>query len=663
MQSSLPSIPNLVHVGSVALNQTPLDWRGNKARIIRACQEARDSGLQVLCLPELVICGYGCEDGFFSPSLPTIAWEQLQEILPYTQNLFVGIGLPIYYSGRLINAVAACANGEILGFVGKQNLPKEGLHYEPRWFTPWPAGELGNWESPDGNHFPIGDLVFEVNGLRIGFEICEDAWVSNRPGTSLADRSVDLILNPSASHFALNKHKTRVRSVLEASRAYTCAYIYANFIGNEAGRSIYDGGTIIASGGKLLARSARFQYSPVQCLTATIDIFSLRAERVRKGLPLTKVSKQGLVKVPRFNWSQKSLEVTTLNTPPQPEAWELTPYSSFEEMTRACALGLFDYARKAKASGFVLSISGGADSACVACLVSCMLSWATQSMGNEYVQQQFGIPHRSQPLTLEDILTCVYQGTQNSSDTTFEAAKELTEFLKAKFFSWNVDELVADYTEKVETVLSRKLSWEQDDKTLQNIQARVRGPGVWMLANTLNALLLTTSNRSEAAVGYATMDGDTCGGLAPIAGMDKTTIRSMLIWLEQEGPLGLGPITGLKLVNAQQPTAELRPQGSAQKDEEDLMPYDVLDTIQSYAIKQKYTPAMIIEVLTYQYPDSSQLEIQGWVKRFFQLWCQNQWKRERYAPGFHLDEASLDPKTWCRFPILNGGYRFELEEL
>src|SRR5438046_4432885 len=106
-----------------------------------------------------------------------------------------------------------------------------------------------------------------------------------------------------------------------------------------------------------------------------------------------------------------------------------------------------------------------------------------------------------------------------------------------------------------EHAIARELSWDADDITLQNIQARVRAPSIWMLANVRGAVLITTSNRSEAAVGYATMDGDTAGGLAPLGGIDKTYLRSWLGWMETTGPAGIAPIAALRRINAQAPTA------------------------------------------------------------------------------------------------------------
>ena len=215
----------------------------------------------------------------------------------------------------------------------------------------------------------------------------------------------------------------------------------------------------------------------------------------------------------------------------------------------------------------------------------------------------------------------------------------------------------------VEASLNRTLTWQQDDIALQNIQARVRAPGVWMLANIKGALLLATSNRSEAAVGYATMDGDTCGGLSPIAGIDKQFLLHWLKWMEEQRFDEVPAINALRAINIQKPTAELRPQEEEQTDEDDLMPYKVLDLIEGLAIRDKMMPKDIWEYLKEEFPETAKETLRIWIERFFKLWCRNQWKRERYAPSFHLDDKNLDPKTWCRFPILNSGFRYELAHL
>jgi NAD+ synthase (glutamine-hydrolysing) len=261
------------------------------------------------------------------------------------------------------------------------------------------------------------------------------------------------------------------------------------------------------------------------------------------------------------------------------------------------------------------------------------------------------------------LLTCVYQSTRNSTAVTREAARTVARALGARFLELDVDGMVEGYTKLVSDALGRAPSWSTDDVALQNIQARARGPGVWMVANLENALLLSTSNRSEAAVGYATMDGDTCGGLCPIAGVDKAFLLRYLSWLEKTGPAGLRPLAALSSVTSQPPTAELRPPDRAQTDEEDLMPYAILDAIERAAIRDKLVPLEVYRQVHALVPDVPSGRLAFWVERFFRLFCRNQWKRERYAPSFHLDDENLDPKTWCRFPILSSGFEEELAEL
>jgi NAD+ synthase (glutamine-hydrolysing) len=133
--------------------------------------------------------------------------------------------------------------------------------------------------------------------------------------------------------------------------------------------------------------------------------------------------------------------------------------------------------------------------------------------------------------------------------------------------------------------------------------------------------------------------------------------------METTGPAGLAPIAELSFVNNQQPTAELRPAEQKQTDEADLMPYEVLDAIELLAIRDRMMPIEIFQHLQVDFPDCKAADLKLWTIRFFRLWCRNQWKRERYAPSFHLDDESLDPKTWCRFPILSGGYEYEIRKL
>jgi NAD+ synthase (glutamine-hydrolysing) len=653
----------LIRVGAGVVNTTPLDWDGNRDKVLAAIEQARAREVSILCLPELVISGYGCEDMFHSGAVLEMARCVLHEIVPHTQGMIVTLGLPVLHRSGVFNAAATLCDGRVLGLVAKQFLSGDGIHYEPRWFKPWPAGEVSSVDLGD-HEVPIGDIHFDCGGVRIGFEICEDAWVAGRPGGELSRKAVDVILNPSASHFAFAKIDVRERLVLEGSRAFGVTYVYTNLVGNEAGRAIYDGGALIASHGVLLAAGPRLCFSDLHVTEAVIDVDATRLRQSR----ITGFR-------PDVEHAGKRITCPFVFPPVEPQApgshraaWERSAERKKEEFTRAEALALFDYLRKARARGFVVSLSGGCDSTAVACLVRLMVELGTAELGHQAFIDKLGSPPRCEGVMhvadlVHALLTCAYQATENSSQATADAARQVAEAIGAEFISFDVDPFFKGYVTMVSEAEGRSITWERDDVPMQNIQARVRAPGVWMLANLRGALLLCTSNRSEAAVGYATMDGDTCGGLSPLAGINKAFLREWLLWLEHEGPQGLAAIPALEVVNAQAPTAELKPAQQGQTDEGDLMPYELLDAIERCVVRDKQSPVETYIQMRAAHPSYDREQMLTWIERFFRLWCTNQWKRERYAPSFHLDDENLDPKSWCRFPILSGGFERELAQL
>jgi len=663
----------LVKVGVACLNQTPLDWDRNTANIRTAISRARAEGVSLLLMPEMAVTGYGCEDTFFMPAMQETAFAVLEALAPDTKGMVVAIGLPVYFEKALYNCGALLVDGAIAGFVGKRFLAGDGIHYEPRWFKEWPAGqrevlERGHPGSPEHREYPIGDVLFDVDNVRIGFEVCEDAWVANRPGSDLALRGVDIIVNPSASHFAFGKFAVRQRFVIEGSRAFGVGYLYANLLGNEAGRVIYDGGALVASGGELLARGRRLGFDDVELSTAVIDVEANRREQARRGSHRPRHDVEAGVVELAFAWPS----VAPSAPPTITRSWEDADHLKEEEFARAVVIGLWDYLRKSRAQGYVVSISGGADSAACVVLVGLAARLALAELGADGVKARLGHVHGidawhqagGDPDALVALLLlCAYQATANSGPVTRAAAEAVARGVGAVFHAIDVGALVTGYVSVVERAIGRSLSWDHDDVALQNIQARARAPSIWMFANLRGAVLITTSNRSEAAVGYATMDGDTAGGLAPLGGIDKTYLREWLRWMEAIGPVGIGGIAALAAVNAQQPTAELRPPSQAQTDEADLMPYDFLEAVEDAAIRDKRTPLEVLQELAPRYPQFTAAQLAIWIERFFRLWCRNQWKRERLAPSFHLDDRNVDPRSWCRFPILSGGFERELAEL
>ncbi len=678
-----------VKVAGAALNQTPLDWKGNRAHIVAAMRAARAQRVAVLCLPELCLSGYGCEDAFHGESVAEMAQRQLLELLPETKGIAVAVGLPVLHGRNLYNGAAMLVDGRLAGFAVKKVLAGYGVYYEPRWFKPWPMGVA---ESLDvqGTSVPIGDLVFNLGadayGLRVGFEICEDAWARGQSRVNPALEQADVLLNPSASHFAFGKYETLKSIVLEGSRLAHAAYVFANHAGNESGRLIFDGAVLIAGAGRMLAENARFSYRDVGLVTALADVRALRLERRRLTYPVA----------PHEGAPQIVRAPLALAEPPEPEvrafraAQEFPaptptsapgaapPMSKDEEFARAVSLGLWDYLRKSRSRGLAVSLSGGVDSATCAVLGGAMVRWGLAELGWEGFRAKLahvpGLPPAPQAgeeagaarTMVQRLVMTVYQASEHSSAATRNAARGLAEFLGSRHLELEIGPIVAAYEQLAEQALGRKLTWEQDDIARQNIQARVRSPGIWLLVNLQGFLLLSTSNRSEVGVGYATMDGDTSGGLAPIAGANKTFLRAWLRRVEREGIDGLGPIPPLAAVNQQAPTAELRPAGAVQEDEKDLMPYPVLDAIEQAAIRDRMSPVEVWQTLrtaSLPGPPLTARQAADCVARFFRLWSQSQWKRERLAPSFHLDDENLDPRTWCRFPILQGGYEAELEEL
>ncbi|UYZ61436.1 NAD(+) synthase [Hymenobacter weizhouensis] len=644
-----------MRIAGAALNQIPIDWTHNLRTIREAIEQAKAAGVELLCLPELCLTGYGCEDLFLSDWLPESALAHLQQVRPWTEGICVVVGLPVRLNHRTYNTAAVLRDGQILGFAAKQFLANDGVHYEPRFFHPWPAGEttMVQWE---GEEWTLGDLIFEHRGVKFGFEICEDAWRPDdvRPACRLRGR-VDLIVNPSASHFAMSKTDVRYKLVLNASRNFQCTYLYANLLGNEAGRMIYDGEILVARNGHLLLRNQLMSFKEVdmECVDVDFTQEQVRAEEIQ----------------------------------PLPAPDEL------RELNQALSLALFDYLRKARSRGFVLSLSGGADSCMCAVAVAEMVRLGCAELGTAEFMRRTGcftadditqlagpatpVPDQQQPgpkdASLSDpsqqqktvnqqltarLLTCAYQGTVNSSDDTYTSAKELADSIGAMFFNWGIDEEVTGYVGKIEQALARPLTWQTDDLALQNIQARVRAPGIWLLANVQNCLLITTSNRSEASVGYCTMDGDTAGSISPIAGVDKDFVKQWLRWAETELNY-----PALRFVNGLQPTAELRPLEDKQTDERDLMPYVILNRIERLAFYDRFSPRQVLNVLQEENSATDPELLKTYVKRFYSLWSRNQWKRERYAPAFHLDDYNVDPRSWLRFPILSGGFTEELNGL
>jgi NAD+ synthase (glutamine-hydrolysing) len=347
-----------VRIFAVSLNQTPLSWDDNYENIRCALEAARAEGAELICLPELCVSGYGCEDAFLWPQTAELCLAMVERIAPLTQKLVVTLGLPLWVEGRLYNASLLVCDGKLLGAACKRHLAREGIHYEPRWFNAWPEGCLKQVQLL-GQSVPVGDLIFDIAGLRVAFEICEDAWVEARPAKELASQAVDVILNPSASHFAFDKHLVRRQLVVDGARSTRLAYVYCNLLGNEAGRAIYDGDCLLARAGAepaIIAESRRFSFNSFQMAGASFPLHarwdvlpeSLSPEQRSTGLSSSEQSgSEERGAGPRrvcvfadFHFATQCGPIFSSKTPGEFVSGELPREQAF---ARAVALGLFDY--------------------------------------------------------------------------------------------------------------------------------------------------------------------------------------------------------------------------------------------------------------------------------------------------------------------------------
>lgn len=597
---------NNLKVACASLNQTPLDWSGNFSRIVEAITEAKQEDVDLLVFSELALTAYTCEDYFFWPEVVERAKEQLLGLRLYCSEISIVVGLPWSITAKdgtssLYNCAAVIEDGKILGIRAKKTLADKGVYYEPRWFKAWKNATQTQVAFGDqhSTKVPFGDLCFAMKkNYHLGVQICEEAW----QGTLSEDlQKVDVLACLNASHFEMGKVHRRLRIIEKRSAETKALYVYCNTLGLESGRLVFGGDQVYSHQGRVLQVADRLGFEQVKLSTLSWDSSSSLASSGPKKRDLG-----------NFLHSDSHL---------------------YQEFTQAVCLALYDYLRKSHQQNYVISLSGGLDSAVCAILVRLMQIFSQSNCK----------------------LYCLYQKTAQSSFKTESAAKKIAMKLKADFKSVDIDPIVDSYQILNKSILGKALSFDKSGGvSLQNLQARARSILPWTVANENKAILITTSNRSESVVGYCTMDGDTAGGLAPVAGVSKFFLRQWALWLcEQDMATDFAP--ELRAILSFKPTAELKPAHTNQEDEKELMPYEVLDFLEKLFFQRRIKSKTVLhEALKKQFDSYTFDQHLTWVNLFIDRWQQNQWKRERIAPSFHLDRISVDPKGWCRTPILTG---------
>ncbi len=668
------------HVGVASVNQTVGDWQGNERRLRAVIAAARDRGVKLLLLPEMCIPGYSLGDRLLRLGTIERSWAMLMRLADAAPDLAVAVGLPILFEGVLYNGMGLLAGGKLAGLAAKENLATGDVEYENRYFLAWPHGRRLDYRGPDGTVAPLGTQTFELPGLGLAaFEICEDAWKGIRPGAMYALAGAEIILNPSASWFTIGKHRVRRRMVAQISQADHSVYLYASLLGCDATRLIFDGSLFIAVNGRVETEGRRFVFNEEwELIDRVVDLGEIRNARMEEGSWREQITRlqagtlgtsPAVVRVPG-DYSTRTV------APPPPRYW-VPPEPSHPdpslrylestalrgraigerdlnhlELELALSMALRDYVGKTGIQTCCLAISGGRDSAMVALLVQRMYRYGHPDLDDAALAKLVG-----------QHFLCAYLATENSGPTTHAAAVAVAREVGARFFDGKIQGALDACQSTVEAMTGEPLSWQNPahDITLQNIQARLRGTLIWTLANLHNALLLVTSNKSEAAVGYTTMDGDSSGGLAPLADVPKSLVKLYLAWAAE-----FHGLKSIELVNRQDATAELRPPGEEQTDEGDLMPFVVLDQLMYAFVQLGLEP---VDILRRLWPDVRPLyngdvpRFAADIRKFVRMLCFAQWKRERFAISFRVTAFDLDPKTGFRFPPVQSPFVDELAEL
>ena len=531
----------LVRIGVGAVSVKVGDFTANRRQLEAVVAEAQARKVHLLVTPELAISGYSLEDRIWWPDMARRSWDALEALAVKCHDISVFVGLPVRKESLVYNATALIHDGQIAGLILKKFLPTYSIFYEGRNWAPWVEGVT------EIQGVPAGDLVFRLPYGMVSAEICEDLWSADSPAYARTLAGAEIICNGSASPFTPLKNDQRRRLVRNASEHLACVYAYANLLGCDNSRLVFDGGGLIATPEGVVAEGPALSRAPWTLTTGIVDLDDINRARCENS-----TWRQGVVRR-----SEESLNARIVDVPGKP--FQPTPLADYvaqlpgnffdgepeisqqylDELFSALVLGLRDYFEKVGVfKRFIIALSGGRDSAlCLLMAVQAAKSLQNGKMENEYADR---------------IRTVYLPNKAFSSTGTLHAARSLAEELGVPFQIVSIEEEVA-----IATAKAAELAGGEEHVTplaRQNLQARVRGNMMLNWANSEGGLLLVTSNLSEAAVGYTTTGGDNQGGYSPIANVPKSVISRLLEYLaKREG------LQSLQYVLDIPPSAELAP--------------------------------------------------------------------------------------------------------
>jgi len=553
------------------LNVVVGDLEGNRDKLAGAIAEARSRGADLVVLPELAVTGYPPEDLLLRPGFIRAARASVEELAADCTDIVALVGCP-WLDTDLANACIVCADGRIAGVYRKHFLPNYGVFDEHRYFA----------EGSDLLLLRFGEAV-------VAPTVCEDVWQPGPPATDLALAGAQLLVNISASPFHVGKAEDREEMLVTRARDNACYVAFCNLVGGQD-ELVFDGHSVVLDDeGELIARAPGFEEAllvvdvdPTEAIGRRLrDVRRRELGRARGGVP----------------------DVTTIELPPATSVSSaertLVPFEpELEQMRRALVLGLRDYVDKNGFADVVVAVSGGIDSAVTAALCA-------QALGPERVH-------------------CVSMPSRYSSEGTRADAQQLAENLGCSFREIEIEGIVEAYHDALAGL---------DGLAAENLQARVRGVQLMALSNTYGWLVVSTGNKSELAVGYATLYGDMVGGFALLKDVFKTDVFRLARYLNERAGRDLVPASTIERA----PSAELR---SDQLDADSLPPYPELDPVLEAYVELDRSREELLESFD---PDV--------VERALALVDRAEYKRRQAPPGVKLRPRAFG-RDW-RPPITN----------
>ena len=485
------------------------DLDGNKEKIITAYKQAESATADIAIFPELAVCGYPPEDLLLKSAFVEEVQETLETISREINSCVAVIG---FVSGEEAAAdpVRRTSNSAAICANGQIY----GI-YNKRALPDYGVFDEERYFSPGKGKAPI----FEINGVNVGVTICEDLWLPNGVIDELATNGAQIVLNLNASPYELGKIQTRLKVLQQRIQEAKIPIVYVNQVGGQD-ELIFDGGSmVIAADGNVLSNAPQFE--------ETVIIADIE--------PTTKTLDEADIKIPldskEYDPPQSQLKHTLFQ-----------PLEPLSEIWKALCLATSDYLRKNNFTDVVIGLSGGIDSAIVATI-------AADALGPEHVHT-VALPSR-------------FSSTHSIEDAASLAA------------NLGCDHRVIPIEQTHEAflrTLSESFSGISEDTTEENLQSRIRGTLLMALSNKFSWLVLTTGNKSELAVGYSTLYGDTAGAFAVIKDLWKTQVYDLAKWKNFTDGKEVIPNSIIE----KPPSAELRPD---QLDEDSLPPYEILDKL------------------------------------------------------------------------------------